>query len=99
MFGCEQPELIPRELATRFTDTNSYYVSESSVYRDPWNVGGTQTKRGKVVAASGAHVKIEYRRIASVNCQKARPLSKANATAFGVAHGTPFALHQTRSEY
>lgn len=23
----------PRELATRFTDTNSYYVSESSVYR------------------------------------------------------------------
>jgi putative transposase len=29
----EQPELSPRELATRFTDTNSYYVSESSVYR------------------------------------------------------------------
>ena len=23
----------PRELATRFTDTNSYYVSKSSVYR------------------------------------------------------------------
>jgi len=41
----------------------------------------------------------EPKRIASVNCQKARPLSKANATAFGVAHGTPFALHQTRSEY
>ena len=29
----EQPELSPRELATRFTDTNRYYVSESSVYR------------------------------------------------------------------
>jgi hypothetical protein len=29
----EQPELSPRELATRFTDTNSYDVSESSVYR------------------------------------------------------------------
>jgi putative transposase len=29
----DQPELSPRELATRFTDTNSYYVSESSVYR------------------------------------------------------------------
>jgi putative transposase len=29
----EQPELSPRELATRFVDTNSYYVSESSVYR------------------------------------------------------------------
>ena len=29
----EQPELSPRELATRFTDTNGYYVSESSVYR------------------------------------------------------------------
>jgi hypothetical protein len=29
----DQPELSPRELATRFTDTNSYYISESSVYR------------------------------------------------------------------
>jgi hypothetical protein len=29
----DQPELSPRESATRFTDTNSYYVSESSVYR------------------------------------------------------------------
>jgi hypothetical protein len=29
----DQPELSPRELATRFTDTNSYYVSKSSVYR------------------------------------------------------------------
>jgi putative transposase len=27
------PELSPRELATRFTDTNGYFVSESSVYR------------------------------------------------------------------
>ena len=27
------PELSPRELATRFTDTNRYFVSESSVYR------------------------------------------------------------------
>jgi transposase InsO family protein len=27
------PELSPRELATRFTDTESYFVSESSVYR------------------------------------------------------------------
>src|ERR1700723_2435581 len=33
MMALEQPELSPRELATRFTDTNSYYVSESSVYR------------------------------------------------------------------
>ena len=31
MMAFEQPELSPRELATRFTDTNSYYVSESSV--------------------------------------------------------------------
>jgi putative transposase len=29
----EQPELSPRELATRFTDTEGYFVSESSVYR------------------------------------------------------------------
>ena len=29
----EVPELSPRELATRFTDTESYFVSESSVYR------------------------------------------------------------------
>ena len=29
----EQPELSPRELATRFTDTENYFVSESSVYR------------------------------------------------------------------
>ena len=28
-----KPELSPRELANRFTDTNSYYVSETSVYR------------------------------------------------------------------
>ena len=27
------PELSPRELATRFTDTEGYFVSESSVYR------------------------------------------------------------------
>ena len=33
MMAFEQPELSPRELATRFTDINSYYVSESSVYR------------------------------------------------------------------
>ena len=28
-----EPELSPRELAVRFTDTQSYFVSESSVYR------------------------------------------------------------------
>ena len=33
MMAFEQPELSPRELATRFTDTNSYYISELSVYR------------------------------------------------------------------
>jgi transposase InsO family protein len=27
------PELSPRELAVRFTDTKGYYISESSVYR------------------------------------------------------------------
>ena len=29
----EEPALSPRELAVRFTDTRSYFVSESSVYR------------------------------------------------------------------
>src|SRR3954454_18757149 len=29
----EQPELSPRELAVRFTDTQGYFVSEASVYR------------------------------------------------------------------
>jgi transposase InsO family protein len=29
----EKPELSPRELAVRFTDTQSYFVSEASVYR------------------------------------------------------------------
>ncbi len=29
----DMPELSPRELATRFTDTENYFVSESSVYR------------------------------------------------------------------
>ena len=29
----EQPELSPRELAARFTDTRRYFVSEASVYR------------------------------------------------------------------
>jgi transposase-like protein len=29
----DEPELSPRELATRFTDTASYFVSEASVYR------------------------------------------------------------------
>ena len=28
-----EPELLPRELAVRFTDTEDYFVSESSVYR------------------------------------------------------------------
>ena len=29
----DEPELSPRELAVRFTDTENYFVSESSVYR------------------------------------------------------------------
>ena len=29
----EEPDLSPRELAVRFTDTQSYFVSEASVYR------------------------------------------------------------------
>jgi putative transposase len=29
----EQPALSPRELAVRFTDTKSYFVSEATVYR------------------------------------------------------------------
>jgi putative transposase len=29
----DEPELSPRELAVRFTDTHSYFVSEASVYR------------------------------------------------------------------
>lgn len=29
----EEPDLSPRELATRFTDSKSYFVSEASVYR------------------------------------------------------------------
>jgi putative transposase len=29
----DEPELPPRELATRFTDSKSYFVSEASVYR------------------------------------------------------------------
>ena len=29
----DQPELSPRELAVRFTDTQKYFVSEASVYR------------------------------------------------------------------
>lgn len=28
-----EPELSPRELAVRFTDTQGYFVSEASVYR------------------------------------------------------------------
>ena len=28
-----EPALSPRELAVRFTDTKSYFVSEASVYR------------------------------------------------------------------
>ena len=29
----DAPELSPRELAVRFTDTENYFVSEASVYR------------------------------------------------------------------
>ncbi|NIW85071.1 MAG: helix-turn-helix domain-containing protein, partial [Gammaproteobacteria bacterium] len=29
----DEPELSPRELAVRFTDTEGYFVSEASVYR------------------------------------------------------------------
>ena len=32
-FALEEPELTPRELAVKFTDTRSYFISESSVYR------------------------------------------------------------------
>ena len=32
-FALEEPELTPRELAVKFTDTRGYFVSESSVYR------------------------------------------------------------------
>ena len=31
----DEPELSPRELATRFTDTANYFVSEASVYHQP----------------------------------------------------------------
>jgi len=31
--GLDEPELSPRELATRFTDTANYFMSEASVYR------------------------------------------------------------------
>ena len=29
----DEPELSPREVATRFTDMKKYFVSEASVYR------------------------------------------------------------------
>lgn len=29
----DMPELLPRELAVRLTDTKGYFVSESPVYR------------------------------------------------------------------
>ena len=29
----DEPELSPRELAVKFTDEKSYFVSEASVYR------------------------------------------------------------------
>ena len=29
----DEPELSPRELAARFTDTQNYFVSEATVYR------------------------------------------------------------------
>ena len=32
-FALEEPELSPRELAFRFTDTRKYFVSEPTVYR------------------------------------------------------------------
>ena len=32
-FALEEPELTPRELAVKFTDTQKYFVSKSSVYR------------------------------------------------------------------
>src|SRR6186713_1105680 len=32
-FALEMPELSPRELAVTFTDAESYFVSEASVYR------------------------------------------------------------------
>ena len=32
-FALEKPELSPRELAVKFTDTQDYFVSEASVYR------------------------------------------------------------------
>ncbi len=33
MLALDRPELSPRELAVTFTDTEDYFVSESSVYR------------------------------------------------------------------
>lgn len=32
-FALEEPEMTPRELAVKFTDTQDYFMSESSVYR------------------------------------------------------------------
>jgi Homeodomain-like domain len=51
MMAFEQPELSPRELATGFTHTNSYYVSESSVYRleADQNVAGRAMARTTLV--------------------------------------------------
>ena len=33
VMALEEPDQSPRELAVRFTDTEKYFVSESSVYR------------------------------------------------------------------
>ncbi len=41
----DEPELSPRELAVRFTDTESYFVSEASVYRNRGAAGATWALR------------------------------------------------------
>ena len=43
----DEPELSPRELATRFTDTKNYFVSEASVYR--------LLKEHDLIASPGLH--------------------------------------------
>ena len=65
-FALEEPELSPRELSFRFTDTRKYFVSEPTVYRilkayDLITSPAFNVIKGETISAIGPRTMVERR--------------------------------------
>ena len=88
----DEPELSPRELAVRFTDTEGYFVSEASVYR---------LLKAHDLITSPAFVVIKaadvyFGRGQTILLERARPNERpSNSDACNTANTPPRMINQT----